>query len=409
MHAIIVAYRCVDLLVTNPKWNMPATAFFAKSLFNSSAFNCNAFSDLNSILLSSFDFQGTSLSDDVCEEPSWFFAVILGPVIAIPFAVMAVAIIIPAIRHRRSRRCAKPTPGDECQEKEQQKPIPKQVDYGSSTGLSESATKVMEDDKEDDISSHPHSIVSFYHHSQEHSVMQFFKIGLFRAASSAESQGASPPGDTLAGGDHAEPSVSGVDGFYDYPANSAPNYEDPNYVVGNDPGMFHPPTPAFHTSSSRPRSLSEGTIIAPTKFSTMSPILTPPLPSSLPSSPPISAGTDYQGSHSTFSLSLSDRLEKLNKQIQKKASSSSLASKTRGEKQGSFAVSLNEAGCGAFEMGGSSNKRKATGHIASDGSMDFKCRGLPASGTFSELTDAEASMRAEDELATRQRLEGKIF
>ena len=387
MHAIIVAHRCVDLLVTNPKWNMPATAFFAKSLFNSSAFNCNAFSDLNSILLSSFDFQGTSLSDDVCEEPSWFFAVILGPVIAIPFAVMVVAIIIPAMRHRRSRRGAEPTPGDGCQEKEQQKPIPKQVDFGSSSDLSESATKVLEDDKEGDISSHTHSTISLYQHSQEHS-MQFFKMGLFRVASSGESQGASPPGGTLAGvGDNAEHSVSGVGGFYDYPANPAPNYEDSNRVDDNG---FHPPTPAFHTSPSRPRSLSEGTIMAKTKLSTMSPILTPPLPSSLPSSPPISAGTDYQSSHSTFSLSLSDRLERLNRQIQKKASSSSLkASKTRSEKQ---AASWNEAG-----------------HITSDDSMDFKCHGLPESGTFSELTDAEASMRAEDELATRQRVEGKIF
>lgn len=385
---------------------MPAAALFAKSLntFNSSAFNCNAFSDLNSILLSSFDFQGTSLSDDACEEPSWFFAVILGPVIAIPFAVMVVAIIIPAMRHRRSRRGAEPTPGDGCQEKEQQKPIPKQVDFGSSSDLSESATKVLEDDKEDDISSHTHSTISLYQHSQEHS-MQFFKMGLFRVASSGESQGASPPGGTLAG--HVEPIVSGVGGFYDYPANSVPNYEDPNHVIDNDPGIFHPPTPAFHTSPSRPRSLSEGTIIASTKVSTMAPLLTPPLPSSLPSSPPITAGTDYQSSHSTFSLSLSDRLEKLNKQIQKKASSSSLkASKTRSEKQAMTAISLNEAGSGAFEMGGS---RNGTGHIPSDGSMDFKCCGLPESGTFSELTDAEASMRAEDESATRQRPEGKIF
>jgi hypothetical protein len=388
---------------------MPAAALFAEPpyTFNSSAFNCNAFSDLNSILLSSFDFQGTSLSDDACEEPSWLVAVILVPMFAIPFAAMVVALIITE-RRRRSRRATEPTPGDECQENEQQKPISKQVDFGSSSDLSESATKVLEDDKEDDISSHTHSSASLYQYSQEHSVMPFFKMGLFRAASSAESQGASPPGGTLAGVcDHVEPSVSGVGGFYDYPANSVPNYEDPNHIIDNDPGMFHPPTPAFHTSPSRPRSLSEGTIIAPTKVSTMSPILTPPLPSSLPTSPPISAGTDYQSSHSTFSLSLSDRLEKLNKPIQKKASSSSLkASKTRSEKQAMSAVSLNEAGSGAFEMGGG---RDGTGHIPSDGSMDFKCRGLPESGTFSELTDAEASMRAEDESATRQRLEGKIF
>lgn len=373
---------------------MPAAAFLAKSLytfnastFNSSALNCNTFYDLNSILL--INFEGTSQSDDVCNEPSWFAAVILAPVIAVAFAAMVVALIIPAIRHRRSRRGAEPTPRDECQEKGQQKPIPKEVDFGSSTDLSESATKVLEDDKEDDISSHTHSIVSLYQHSQEHSAMQFFKMGLFRAVSSGESQGASPPGGTLAGvGDNAEHSVSGVGGFYDYPANPAPNYEDSNRV--DDDNGFHPPTPAFHTSPSRPRSLSEGTIMAKTKLSTMSPILTPPLPSSLPSSPPISAGTDCQSSHSTFSLSLSDRLERLNKQIQKKASNSSLkASKIRSEKQ---AASWNEAG-----------------HITSDDSMDFKCHGLPESGTFSELTDAEASMRAEDELATRQRVEGKIF
>ncbi|KAF8737917.1 hypothetical protein AX14_012192 [Amanita brunnescens Koide BX004] len=374
---------------------MPAAAFFAKSLytFNSSTINCT----FNVTTSQSPNNPNADICND--DVPVWIWVAGFVPIIAIPLVALVIAIIID-MRRRRSRRNAEPTPGDECQEEVKQNPTSKPAGFGSSTDFSESATKVLEDDKEDDISSYTHSIV--YRHSKEHSVMQFFKMGLFRAASSMESQGALPSGGAGVS-DSFDPGVSGVHGFYDY-------HEDPqNHVVDNDPGMFHPPTPAFHTSPSRPRSLSEGTIIAPTKFSTMSPILTPPLPSSLPSSPSICAGTDYQSCHSTFSLSLSERLEKLNKQIQKKASSSSLkASKAKSEKQATFAVTLNEAGSGAFEMG-SSNKRKGNGHIPDDDSMDFKCCGLPESGTFSNLTEAEAAMRAEDELATRQRLEGKIF
>ncbi|KAF8345153.1 hypothetical protein F5887DRAFT_917667 [Amanita rubescens] len=304
------------------------------------------------------------------------------------------------MHRRKSRRDAESVREDESQEEDE--PKLKQITFGSSSELSESATKVEEDikekdeeaDKEDDISSHTPSSLLFYQHSQERSVMQFFKMGIFRATPSAESQ---VPGRMSSGArEFSEPRLaSGAHG-------TVPDYDDPyNHIADDGTCTFRPPAPAFHACSSRPRSFSESTIIAPTKSSTHSPILTP---SSLPSSPPINAGTEYQNCHSTFSLSLSDRLERLNKQIQKKTSTSSL--------KAASGVSLNEAGVGAFEMGregGGGSKRGGIGHIRSESSMDFKCCGLPESGTFSKLSDAEATMRAADELATKQRLSGSIY
>ncbi len=340
----------------------------------------------------------------------------------IPFVALVVAVMIHAMHRRKSRRDAESIREDESQEGDE--PKLKQIAFGSSTELSESATKVQEDikendeeaDKEDDISSHTPSSLLFYQHSQERSVMQFFKMGIFRATPSAESQ---VSGRMLSGArELSEPPIpnlaSGAHGFCDSHSNSVPDYDDPyNHIADDGTCTFRPPAPAFHACSSRQRSFSESTIIAPTKSSTQSPILTPPLPSSLPSSPPINTGTEYQNCHSTFSLSLSDKLERLNKQIQKKTSSPSMkASDTRSVRRATSGVSLNEAGAGAFEMGregGSGSKRGGIGHVRSESSMDFKCCGLPESGTFSKLTDAEAVMHAADELATKQRLSGSTY
>lgn len=339
----------------------------------------------------------------------------------IPFVALVVAVMIHAMHRRKSRRDAESIREDESQQDDDLKL--KQIGFGSSTELSESATKGPEDfkkndeeaDKEDDISSYTPSSLLFYQHSQERSVMQFFKMGIFRGTPSAEGQ---VPGRMSSGvRELSEPPISnlasGAHGFYDPHSNPVPNYGDPyNYIADDGICTFHPPAPAFHACSSRPRSFSESTIIAPTKSSAQSPILTPPLPSSLPSSPPINAGTDYQNCYSTFSLSLSDKLEKLNRQIQKKTSSSSLkVPETRIVRQATLGASLNEAGVGAFGMGregGGGGKRNEIGHIRSEDSMDFKCCGLPASGTFSKLTDAEAAMHTADELATKQRLGGTI-
>ncbi|KAF8622039.1 hypothetical protein AX15_007324 [Amanita polypyramis BW_CC] len=186
----------------------------------------------------------------------------------------------------------------------------------------------------------------------------------------------------------------------------------------DDRELFSPPSPAFH-GSWRPRSLSETGIIRSPGSSRSASFTS--LSLSPPSSPLSSSGANRLSNSSVASLSSSEKFEnRINKQLQKKTSSSNLRfghlsfemdsgridkKRMKPVRRSTFPLNDTVLGISGSDIeNGDGGRRKGCSHIC-DSSMDFQCRGLPDSGTFSKLTDAEAAVRAEDELATIQRLQ----